>query len=269
MWLWYVTVATSSIIENIAGVPFTHPWTLRVSRAPRVRISEDAPLVRRPQGTALFRQTDEHLSSMAPGGSKATTTIQVFEEVPLVHRTVSGRSTEILDALEAGYNCKGQVIRDSNEPWSSSRVPFNVIISLEGISGSQAALRVFSKAFAVGVFVTGTAIFASTQLMEMSVAIAVLCLVLGAGVFGRVIAMWMASEMMKTKPVLHRVVKSRGLAAEHIDQILSIDGLVVEIMGHVIVNGRCIHRYNPWFRWSNWLGLLAGPYNIGKLTIVN
>ncbi|KAL9005233.1 MAG: hypothetical protein Q9188_001993 [Gyalolechia gomerana] len=180
-----------------------------------------------------------------------------------------GRSTEILDALEAGYNCKGQVIRDGNEPWSSSRVPFYVIISLEGISGSHAALRVFSKAFAVGVFVTGTAIFASTQLVEMSVAVAVLCLVLGAGVFGRVIAMWMASEMMKTKPVLHRVVKSRGLAAEYLDRILSIDGLVVEVMGHVIVNGMCIHRYNPWFRWSNWLGLLAGPYNIGKLTMVN
>ena len=81
--------------------------------------------------------------------------------------------------------------------------------------------------------------------------------------------MWMASEMMKTKPVLHRVVKSRGLAAEYIDHILAIDGLVVEVMGHVIVNGRCIQRYNQWLRMSNWLGLLAGPYDTGKLTKVN
>ena len=56
-----------------------------------------------------------------------------------------------------------------------------------------------------------------------------------------------ASEMMKTKPVLHRVVKGRGLAAEYIDEILNIDGLIVQVMGmsssmdgasHVISNGR-------------------------------
>ncbi|KAL8832879.1 MAG: hypothetical protein Q9170_004699 [Blastenia crenularia] len=270
MWLWYLTVAGSSILENYAGVPFTHQWTLRVSRAPRVRISEDAPLLRQPQTTTpVFRQIEDDIAERSPSKLKNAPTVQIFEEVPLVRRTTSGRSTETLDALEAGLNCKGQIIRDGNEPWSSSRVPFYVVISLEGISGSHAALRVFSKAFAIGVFVTGTAIFASTQLIAMSVAVTVLCLVLGAGVFERVIAMWMASEMMKTKPVLHRVVKSRGLAAEYIDRILAIDGLVVEVMGHVIVSGRCIQRYNPWFRLSNWLGLLAGPYNIGKLTMVN
>lgn len=74
--------------------------------------------------------------------------------------------------------------------------------------------------------------------------------------------------MMKTKPVLHRVVKSRGLAAEYIDRILNIDGLVVEMKGHVNVNERCIQRYHPWFQWSNWLGLLAAPYDIGKVTVV-
>lgn len=269
MWLWYLTVAVSSMVENCAGVPFTHQWTLRVSRAPRVRISEDAPIVRLPQAAPVFRPVEDDLSNTGPSRLKGDSTVQVFEEVPLVHRTVSGRSTEILDALEAGFNCKGQVIRDGNQPWSSSRVPFYVIISLEGISGSHATLRVFSKAFAIGVFVRGTVIFASTQLIEMSVAVAALCLVLGAGVFGRVIALWMASEMMKTNPVLHRVLKSRGLAAEYIDRILSIDGLVVEIMGHVIVNGRCIKRYNPWFKLSNWFGLLAGPFDIWPLTVVN
>lgn len=194
--------------------------------------------------------------------------VQAVEDVPFVQRTASGRSTEILDALEAGFNCRGQVVRDSSEPWSSSRVPFYVIISLEGVSGSHAVLRVVSKAISVGVYAAGTAMFASAQLITISVALTILCLVLGAGVFGRVIAMWMASEMMKTKPVLHRVVKTRGLAAEHIDNILSIDGLIIEVMGHVIVNGRCIARYNQWLRLSNWLGVLAGPYNLGKLAVL-
>lgn len=266
MWLWYLTVAASSILESIAGVPFTEQWTLRVSHAPRVRISEDAPLVRIPEPTTVFRSADDNLSDIPLNTSKITPTVQVFEEAPLVRRTASGSSTEILDALKAGINCKGQVIRDSGEPWSSSRVPFYVIISLEGISGPHAALRVFSKAFAIGVFVTGTAIFASMQLVAMSIAMPVLSLVLAAGLFGRIIALWMVSEMMKTNPVLHRVVATRALAAEYIDRILSIDGLVVDVMGHVIVNGRCIQRHNQIFSLASWLGLLAGPFDIRKLT---
>ena len=215
MWLWYLTLAASSILENLAGVPFTDQWILRVSRAPTVRISEDAPLVRQPKPTTVFRPAEDNLSDVPFDKSGITPTVQVFEEVPLVPRTTSGGPTEILDALKAGFNCKGQVARDSNEPWSSSRVPFYVIISLEGNSGPHAALRVFSKAFAIGVFVTGTAIFASAQLIALSMAVAVPCLVLGAGVFGRVIGLWMVSEMMKTKPILYRVVKSREDAAVH------------------------------------------------------
>ena len=266
MWLWYLTVAASSILENIAGVPFTEQWTLRVSRAPRVRISKDAPFVKRPGPTTVYRPADDNLSDVPLDRSKITPTVQVFEEVPLVRRTASGSPTDILDALKAGFNCKGQVIRDSDEPWSSSRVPFYVIISLEGISGPHAALRVFSKAFAIGVFVTGTAIFASVQLIVMSIAMPVLCLVLAAGVFGRMIALWMVSEMMKTNPVLHRVVNTRELAAEYIERILGIDGLVVDVMGHVILNGRCIQRHNQIFSLASWLGLLAGPFDIRKLT---
>lgn len=174
----------------------------------------------------------------------------------------------MLDALESGLNCKGQVVSDQNEPWSSSRVPFYVIISLEGVSGSHAVLRVVSKAISVGVFAAGTAMFASVQLITISVALTVLCLVLGAGVFGRVVALWMASEMMKTKPVLHRVVKSKGSAAEYIDHIFNIEGLIVEVMGHVVVNGRCIARYSSWARLSSYFGILAGPYDLVQAGIL-
>lgn len=242
MFFWYLMVACASLLENFASVPFTRQWTLRVSRAPKVRISDDAPIVRLSGYVSLVQPS---APSQEPTEYKANdTTPQSYEERPfvVVERTASTRSTEVLDALESGLNCKGQVVRDQSEPWSSSRVPFYVIISLEGVSGSHAVLRVVSKAISVGVFAAGTAMFASAQLITISVALTVLCLILGAGVFGRVVALWMASEMMKTKPVLHRVVKSKGSAAEYINQIFNIEGLVVEVMGHVVVNGRCIAR---------------------------
>lgn len=271
MFFWYLMLASSSILENFASVPFTRQWTLRVSRAPKVRISDDAPLVSQASRISLVPYTAHGPVKVEGTTKEATSTVQAsvqaFESVPLVQRTTSNHSVEVLDALEAGFNCKGQIVRENAEPWSSSRVPFYVIISLEGVSGSHAILRVVSKATSVGVYAAGTAMFASAQMITISVALTILCLILGAGVFGRVVAMWMASEMMKTKPVLHQVVKSRGLAAEHIDHILNIDGLIVEVMGHVIVNGRCIARYNNWLRLSNWLGILAGPYDIGKLVI--
>ena len=77
--------------------------------------------------------------------------------------------------------------------------------------------------------------------------------------------MYMASEMMKTKPVLHKVVKSRGVAAEYIEAVLAVEGLVVEVMGHVIVDGRVVGRYSQWASWSAWAGVLAGPFDLGSL----
>ena len=156
---------------------------------------------------------------------------------------------------------------DSNEPWSASRVPFYVIISMEGISSAHAVLRVLSKAFSVSCFAAGTLIFASAQFVTISVSLTVLCVVLSAGVFGRVVAMWMASEMIRTRPILHRVVTSRAEAGDYIDHIMAIEGLTVEVLGHVIVNGRCIQRYNKWTRLSTWLGILAEPYDVTKLAV--
>ena len=82
----------------------------------------------------------------------------------------------------------------------------------------------------MGVFAAGTALFVGASFITITVALTVL----GVGVFGRVIAMWIAWEMIKTKPVLHRVVRNRGMAAEYVEGILVIDGLVVEIMGHMV-----------------------------------
>ena len=77
--------------------------------------------------------------------------------------------------------------------------------------------------------------------------------------------MWMASEMMKTKPVLHKVVKDKRQAAEYINHVLAIPGLTFETMGHVIVDGKCVARFNHWLRWSTYVGVLAPPYDITRL----
>ena len=263
MFFWYLMVAVSSLLENWASVPFTHQWTLRISRAPKVKISEDAPLVKRSLSLAIVSTNEK--PDVSNQGTKSGPKVETYEDVPFIRRTTSNSSTATLDGLESGYNCRGEVVRDQTEPWSSSRVPFYVIISLESVSTAHAILRVISKAISVGAFAAGTAIFASAQLVGISVALTTLCLVLAAGVFGRVVAMWMASEMMKTNPVLHRVVRTRGLASQYIEEILNIDGLTVEILGHVIINGRCIARFNTWMRWASWLGILAGPYDVSKL----
>ncbi|KAL9608897.1 MAG: hypothetical protein Q9167_006293 [Letrouitia subvulpina] len=265
MLFWYSMVAISSILENIAGVPFTQQWTLRVSRAPKLRISDDAPSVRfleRPVSRTVFPR---RLSSSTNPPSYPTT--QVDEEDFSFAKPFTRPSTDVLDALEVGLNCKGQVIMDNQEPWSASRVPFYVIISLEGISSSHAGLRVVSKAFSVACFAAGTLIFASAQFVTISVSLTVIFVVLSAGVFGRVVAMWMASEMIRTRPILHRVVKSRAEAAYYVDHIMALDGLTVEVLGHVIVNGRCIKRYNKWLRLATWFGILAEPYDVTKLAV--
>jgi hypothetical protein len=182
---------------------------------------------------------------------------------------VSRTASELLENLEAGYNITGRIFIDTVEPWTAPRVPFYVIVSLEGITPSHATLRVVSKAISVGVFVAGTAAFASVTMVTISVALTVLGLFLGAGVFGRAVAMWMASEMMVFNPVLHAVVKTRAEASDHIAHILAIDGLTVEVMGHVIVNGRCIGRYNEWFSAAQVFGVLSPAFDLAKLAQKN
>lgn len=155
---------------------------------------------------------------------------------------------EILTRLERGYNTHGRIVMDQSAPWSASNNPFYVIISVKGISNPHAVLRVFSKFFSVAVFTFGTALFASTTLITILVALTSAALVVIAGVFGRVTAMWMASEIMMNKPVIHRVVKGRVEAELYIEAMLRKPGMCCEILGHVIVDGRCVKRYGNKFR---------------------
>lgn len=74
--------------------------------------------------------------------------------------------------------------------------------------------------------------------------------------------MWISSELVRTRPVLQRVVKD---PVEAVSQIPAIDGLTVQVMGHVIVNERWVARHNKWPRWANWTGVLAESYDISQL----
>ena len=68
-------------------------------------------------------------------------------------------------------------------------------------------------------------------------------------------------------PILHKVVPNRECAAECMEEILRLPNLIVEVNGHVIINGRYIRRRNQWLCWSRYIGLLAGPYDVAKHAI--
>ena len=174
MWFWYFLVVLASIIENSAGVPFTHNWTMRINRAPQ--------------------------------------TVQVFTDAP----KVQGRhGKDILAAIKDGFNVTSVVSIASHEAYTKQNSCFYVVISVEGVSAPHATFRVISKGSSVAVFAFGTTLFASASLMSVSVSLMVLSLVLSAGVFGRVTAMWIASQMNKTSdPVLHTVVAEHSEAAK-------------------------------------------------------
>lgn len=212
MYFWYGFVALSSLLENLAGVPFTRQWTIRVSRAPKVEISPDAPWVipePAPQIPEIRHQTDDTHPSNSKGPSAFSDEI-AYHGHQLTPSNQSSRSAdfntvypsrysaipqqafgqgEILRRLEKGYNTFGKIVMDQNVGWSAGNNAFYVIISVRGVSNPHAFLRVFSKILSIGVYTVGTAMFASSTLATILVAVVVASLVIIAGVFGRVTAM--------------------------------------------------------------------------------
>ncbi|KAI1382380.1 hypothetical protein F4677DRAFT_24702 [Hypoxylon crocopeplum] len=285
MLAWYLIVALSSLLENFALVPFTKQWTIRVSTAPSsISISEDAPTI---FATRDYERSDTNCEdgimqipdrdNASPGLLQSGTEIKfvgrvdtsqtkvaAVEDIRNYSTTPNRGPGRFLSNLEKhGFNTIGQVSID--RAWAASRQSILVIISQAGVTHSHAALRVVSKAISVGVFAAGTATFASASLITMSVALTTLCLVLGAGVFGRVASMWMVSEMMKERPVIHRVVRKEEEADDFMYEILNTEGLMFELLGHVFINRKCVKRYNRWFNWANIFGILVSPFNLKKL----
>lgn len=248
-YVWYGTTVGASLLENFAGAPFTTSWKMRISRAPKVHISPDAPWVITPD------EEDADMETANKTGATATTSRPENRPTPGV---------PVLEGLKKGYNTVGQLVMDPNEPWSASKEPFCVIISRESVFGGQPLFRLIAKLISVGTFTFSTALFASSTLVTILIATVVMITVLASAILGRVTAMWISAIIMRDRPVLHHVVKDEQQASAFIEEILRKDGLVCEVMGHIVINGRCVKRYRS-LRWSSFFGVLAPPFDVTKI----
>ncbi|OJJ46797.1 hypothetical protein ASPZODRAFT_66535 [Penicilliopsis zonata CBS 506.65] len=229
MYFWYFLVTATSIMDNIFAAPFSQNYTMRVCKAP----------------------SNLHLSDTAS------------RVIPRTSNRDSKSYPSALDRLEAGINTHNRVMISPDSPSTMSRTCFYAVISVQGVSRLRALMQTVARAATVTVYAFGTALFASATLLPISVALMVLSLVLGVGILGRVVAMWIAAEMnAQNAPICHAVVASRDAAAEYIQRIMEEEGLMVEMEGHLIVNGVCLLRRNRWMSWSRYIGLLARPFDL-------
>lgn len=222
MYFWYFLVTAVSIFDNLVAAPFTKSYTIRVSRMPT--------------GIVL-----DHTAAKI---------------------TDRNRYENALEAIKSNPNINQRIRIAADTASAYSRTCFYVVISIQGISRPHAIAQILAKAASVAVFAFGTALFASSTLMSISVALMVLCLLLSCGVAGRVISMWIVATISReTKPILHKLVKSEKEVGEYVDAIAKLN-LQLEIDGHIILAGHCVHSRSPLFSAATYIGLLAKPYNV-------
>ncbi|KAH8886644.1 hypothetical protein GQ53DRAFT_341669 [Thozetella sp. PMI_491] len=271
MFVWYLGVAFSSILENFAGVPFTKTYTIRAWRAPPVVVDDQSPWVRPPGDHSenthemddLQIQTEAYHIPLSPIHPPLQRRMTASERQ---HATFDD-PVNVLMNIEKGYSSDAMIWMDHSRPYSQGYDAFYILLSVKGISTPHAFLRVFSKVISIGAFAVGTALFASATLITIMEALVTASLILCAGIFGRVTAMWMASTMMRHKPVLHRVVNNREEAGKYLQAIFKLDDVACEINGHVIVQGRCVKRLSRTWRWSRLFGVLSKPYSLSKMAV--
>lgn len=246
------------MVESYANAPFAKDWVMRISRAPRVRISPDAPwVISREKDSPRSSTTSLHIDS-TNGHNTATNDFVTGHDLSL----------SVIDALQAGFNTEGRVFLDRAGPWPASKDAFYVIISRSGVRKGQTMLRLLSKLLSVTAFIISTALFASSTLLQIQIAIVVMILVMSGGIFGRVIAMWISAVIMRDRPVLHQIVKTRKDADAFVEAVLRKEGIVCEVLGHVVIDGRCVKRVGR-FTWSTMMGVLAEPFNVGKIAMAS
>ncbi|KAF2239104.1 hypothetical protein EV356DRAFT_572590 [Viridothelium virens] len=196
--------------------------------------------------------------------SRMPRNVTVSEDAPKVR---ASSDHDVLDNIKGGYNVKGRIIAD-HSPYTQDRCCFYVVVSKEGITPIHAAFQIIAKLSSVAVFAFGTALFASAQFMSITIVLMVLSLVLSAALLGRFTGMFIAAEMNRfNQPIIHAVVKTKEAAAEHVDAVLQISQLVIELEGHVIVGGRAVARRTQWKCLSTYIGLLARPFDIMSLAV--
>ncbi|KAL8689079.1 MAG: hypothetical protein Q9218_005168, partial [Villophora microphyllina] len=161
--------------------------------------------------------------------------------------------------------------REHTPPRNAVLVMVSVIDDGNDAIGSS--LRLFSKCTSITTFVTGTALFATVQLLALPIAVMTLTLVLAAAVFSRAITGWIVLGVNQTEPMLHVIVNSTQEAQHVIARIVSLDAhgevqvrenearkVQVEIGGHVFVEQRRVAHRTPWH--LRILGVLVEPFDL-------
>jgi hypothetical protein len=259
--VWYGVTVMTSVFENYASAPFVKSWEMRISQAPKFRISAEAPQVCRTD----FNDQSFELSNMSQTSSPDLNSIDstVVTSSLLPPPTLQ---SSVIDKLKRGYANTGRVILVNSTPEPVSKDAVYVIISQEGTTLITTVLRLLAKTMSVAAFTMSTALFASSTLVTIQPAVIVMTTILASGIFGRVTAMWISAVIMRDRPVLHRVVKSEDEASMFMEAVLKKQGLICEVMGHVIVNGRCVGRYAK-VNWSLVFGVLTKPFDVAKTAV--
>jgi hypothetical protein len=169
-----------------------------------------------------------------------------------------------------------QVSMRGSREYTSPRNAVLIMVSVveQGNTPASSFLRQLSKVASIGAFVTGTAFFASVQLLALPMAIMVVTLVVAAAIFGRAIATWIVMGVDKCEPMLHVVCNSKNEACQIIAKILTLDEHVdfdanmrnvqVEIKGHVFVGCRRVGQRSGWY--VRLMGIMAHPFDLRRVS---
>ena len=218
----YFLVTLTAVAENYVQLPFSHQYKLFVSDVPydiEVEGGDDM--------NNLSQQT----------GKGIRTALNQLSTLKAATLTMRG-----------------------SQQYTRPRNTVLIMVSVVDSPGEQrlsSLWRLLSKACSIAIFVTGTAFFASVQLLALPMAVMVLVLVLSAGVFGRAIASWIVNGVEKSEPMLHVIANTTDEACRIIARILTLDqhlqleegggvrNLQVEIQGHVFVGSRRVAKRSP------------------------
>ena len=231
------------MVENWSNLPFEKQWQLFISDVPyRVEIEG---------GDDIMSQLQSHEDSIS-------------------------RSLHRLSRLRAG-----RVIMKGSRVHTNAVNTVMVMISMVAKDNHlDSVIRLCTKMSSIGVFVTGTAFFASAQLLALPMAVMVITFILAAGVFGRGFANWIVTRIDREEPMIHVIVKDPREAHDVIAGILGLDDqsplqtsdqqdgdgdksgrqVQVEIEGHVFIKKRRVGHRSPLHVKVK--GILAKPFDV-------
>jgi hypothetical protein len=236
----YVLVTITAVAENYVQLPFSEEWKLFVSDIP--------------------------YDIDVEGGDSIHDALTTDEDVETALKQLS--------TLKAAT-----LLMRRQQQYTRPRNAVLIMVSVVNNANYQrinSFWRLLSKACSIAIFVTGTAFFASVQLLALPMAVMVLVLVLSAGVFGRAIASWIVNGVEKSEPMLHVIANTRAEACKIIASVLTLDKNVkmegggrmvqVEIGGNVFVGSRRVATRSSWY--VKFLGIMTHPFDLRKVSVV-